>query len=222
MKILKKVVPVIIITTLPLLIIISSIRLVLTPLFLEVEYRLPGFPNDPFGFNLEQRLQWSKISMQYLVNANGIDFLSSRQLANGQPLYEERELGHMQDVKELTRTTLSIWYVMLGLYLTVIFWSWKNGLNNEFGNALSTGSWVTLGLVGMIIVGVVINFDTLFTSFHRIFFEGDTWLFSYSNSLIRLFPLRFWQDVFITIGGLSIFFSLLAAFIGQKTSISST
>jgi len=74
----------------------------------------------------------------------------------------------------------------------------------------------------MIIVGVVINFDTLFTSFHRIFFEGDTWLFSYSNSLIRLFPLRFWQDVFITIGGLSIFFSLLAAFIGQKTSISST
>lgn len=222
MKFLNKSLPVILIITLPLLIILTSIRLVLTPLFLEVEYRLPGFPLDPYGFNLQERLQWSRISMQYLVNNAEIDFLGSRQLPNGQPLYDERELRHMQDVKYLTRAVLALWYVMLALYLFLFYWSWKFGFKSELGHALSVGGWITLGLVGLIVMGVFINFDTLFTSFHRIFFEGDTWLFSQSNSLIRLFPLRFWQDVFIFIGGLSVFFSLLAVWIGRKLSISRT
>jgi uncharacterized membrane protein len=49
-------------------------------------------------------------------------------------------------------------------------------------------------------------FWQFFTLFHGLFFEGDSWLFLYSDTLIRLFPIRFWQDVFlaaalITTGG---------------------
>ena len=60
------------------------------------------------------------------------------------------------------------------------------------------------------------SFDALFTEFHRIFFEGDTWLFLYSDSLIRLFPERFWQDVFLAIGGLCIGMALLVIFLSRK------
>jgi uncharacterized membrane protein len=40
-------------------------------------------------------------------------------------------------------------------------------------------------------------FCNFFSGFHSLFFEGDSWLFLYSDTLIRLFPIRFWQDVFL-------------------------
>jgi len=39
-----------------------------------------------------------------------------------------------------------------------------------------------------------VSFSSFFTTFHRIFFTGDSWLFSYSDTLIQLFPLPFWVD----------------------------
>jgi uncharacterized membrane protein len=39
----------------------------------------------------------------------------------------------------------------------------------------------------------------LFVAFHRIFFEGNTWIFPYSDTFIRLYPERFWRDSFIYI-----------------------
>jgi len=218
MKSLKKAILLLVMITLPLLIIITSIRFVLTPLFLEVEYRLPGFPQDPFGFSLEDRLHWSDISRQYLLNSRDIDFLGSRNLDNGQSLFNERELGHMKDVKILTHSVLIVWYFLIILNVIIFLWVWKNGGLIEFWNSVSIGGWITLGLVAIIATGVMLNFNALFTLFHQIFFEGDTWLFSYSDSLIRLFPLRFWQDVFIAIGGLSIIISSVAINIGRKFS----
>jgi integral membrane protein (TIGR01906 family) len=70
----------------------------------------------------------------------------------------------------------------------------------EFGRAFARGGWLTLGIIGAILIAIVVSFDWLFTAFHRIFFTGDTWLFLYSDSLIRLFPLRLWQDGFIAMG----------------------
>jgi uncharacterized membrane protein len=53
-------------------------------------------------------------------------------------------------------------------------------------------------------VFIGVSFNALFTGFHSIFFEGDSWLFFYSDTLIRLFPLRFWRDVFIALAVLSL------------------
>jgi integral membrane protein (TIGR01906 family) len=60
------------------------------------------------------------------------------------------------------------------------------------------GLAVVIGLI--VLIGIAINpnvFWGFFTAFHQLFFEGDTWLFLYSDTLIRLFPLRFWQDAFL-------------------------
>jgi uncharacterized membrane protein len=57
------------------------------------------------------------------------------------------------------------------------------------------------GAVGLIVVvGMSIDpnvFMGFFVGFHSLFFEGDSWLFLYSDTLIRLFPIRFWQDAFL-------------------------
>jgi integral membrane protein (TIGR01906 family) len=60
------------------------------------------------------------------------------------------------------------------------------------------GFAVALGLI--VGVGITVSPDLFwgfFTLFHSLFFEGDSWLFAYSDTLIRLFPLRFWQDAFL-------------------------
>jgi integral membrane protein (TIGR01906 family) len=57
---------------------------------------------------------------------------------------------------------------------------------------------VAIGLFG------ALAFWQLFIVFHSLFFEGDSWLFLYSDTLIRLFPIRFWQDAFLWAGVISV------------------
>ena len=50
---------------------------------------------------------------------------------------------------------------------------------------------MALGPVQLIVLG----FDGFFTRFHEVFFSGDSWRFSTADTLIRLYPERFWEDV---------------------------
>jgi integral membrane protein (TIGR01906 family) len=56
----------------------------------------------------------------------------------------------------------------------------------------------------VILVAVLIAFSVFFVFFHEIFFDPGTWVFRFSDTLIRLFPQRFWRDTFIAIGLLAI------------------
>lgn len=218
MKTVKNILFFLLILTLPLLLVITSIRIVLSPLFLEVEYRLPGFPADPFGFTFDERMHFAHLSADYLVNSAPLEFLADIKMTNGQPLYNERELSHMLDVKNLTQVVLQVWYLIIALFAIGILLFWKSNELHKFWQAVRQGGWLTIGLVAAILLGVLLSFNALFTAFHRIFFTGDTWLFYYSDSLIRLFPQRFWMDVFFFIGGFSILFALLAIIFGRRFS----
>jgi integral membrane protein (TIGR01906 family) len=80
-----------------------------------------------------------------------------------------------------------------------------------YWKAFSAGGYLTLGLIGLSLVGILVGFSGFFTGFHRLFFTGDTWLFQYNDSLIRLFPMKLWQDGFTAAGVLSGILGLAAA-----------
>jgi len=80
----------------------------------------------------------------------------------------------------------------------------KSGNWFDYRLSVSRGGWLTVGLIFSILAYLVLNFDSLFVNFHRIFFKGGSWIFRYSDTLIRLFPVRFWQDAFIWIGMMSL------------------
>jgi integral membrane protein (TIGR01906 family) len=65
--------------------------------------------------------------------------------------------------------------------------------------ALLRGSWVTIGLLLAVGVYMTLSWQSFFTRFHQIFFDSGTWLFDYSDTLIRLFPIRFWIAVALAI-----------------------
>ena len=51
-------------------------------------------------------------------------------------------------------------------------------------------------MVAVLLVPVILlGFDGFFTRFHEMFFEGDSWRFSSTDTLIRIYPERFWEDV---------------------------
>lgn len=188
----------------PLTLIGLGLRLLLTTTFLHIEYNMPRFPQDEYGFTKEDRLKWAPYAVEYLVNNADISYLGDLTFDDGTPLYNERELSHMVDVKRVTRGALNVWYATLAILLALGIWSKLGHWEQAYRQGLRRGGWLMVGLavaIGLIvIVGIVVNpnvFWGFFTAFHKLFFEGDSWLFLYSDTLIRLFPIRFWQDAFL-------------------------
>ncbi|MBX3045856.1 MAG: TIGR01906 family membrane protein [Anaerolineales bacterium] len=188
----------------PAVLLLTATRLLLTPLFVNIEYRMPGFPADPYGMTQAERLHYAPLALDYLMNDEDISFLGDQTFDDGTPLYNERELSHMYDVKVLTQQALRVWVGVLLALAALGVAAWRLGLLAEFRAALGQGGALTVALILALLVLVALSFDWLFTEFHGVFFEGDSWLFLYSDTLIRLFPMRFWQDVFLALGGLSL------------------
>jgi integral membrane protein (TIGR01906 family) len=73
-------------------------------------------------------------------------------------------------------------------------------------------------LLGLLLFLVLLSFRFIFVAFHNIFFASGTWTFNYSDTLIRLFPERFWFDVFIAVGGVTLLGGLaLGLLFGRKS-----
>ncbi len=205
-----------IVILIPVFLIMTSIRFLLFPIYTQIEYQRSGFPADTYGFTLQDRLKWSQVSLDYLTNGAGIEFLANQKLDENTPLYNERELSHMLDVKNLIQLMLIVWPLIGIVILVTGVISMRIGWLPQFWLAVSRGGWAAVGLIAAILVAVVISFNALFTGFHRIFFSGDTWLFQYSDTLIRLFPMPYWQDAFIVMGALVLLGGVALGIIGKK------
>ncbi|MEJ2561497.1 MAG: TIGR01906 family membrane protein [Anaerolineales bacterium] len=198
----KQTVETLFVILLPISLILSSVYIVLysAGIWVPIEYRMPGFPEDSYGFDLQDRLYWSSVDIQFLLSNEDISYFDSHFLADGSPMHNERELKHMQDVQDLLnvmkRVLLAGW-ILAVLILVVL---WRMGQGQEIPHVIFRGVRATLIFIGVLILGIVVSFGVLFVGFHRIFFEGDTWLFAYSDTFIRLYPERFWRDCFILLG----------------------
>lgn len=175
-----------------LIILLAPYPLLARPEFIRWEYSRPGFPPS-FRFSPPEREKFSIATLRYLITGETLDYLKSLADESG-PIYNERELRHMADVKRLSNGALLVLRLSLALafLLTVTFL--LIGWRRELALGLLAGVLMLTG-IGLAVGGMVLlNFDFFFTLFHRLFFEGDTWLFPYSDTLIQLYPLPFWVD----------------------------
>ena len=184
-------------------IVLGVVRLLLTPLFIQVEYRVPNFPPDTYGFSTEDRLHWAQITLDYLLNDAEIDFLADQRFPDGSPLFNASELRHMEDVKRVVQGALQVWWVSLGGLVLLGVAARRRGWWETFLKGIASGGWLTAGFMVALVALLIVAFQTVFVDFHRIFFDAGTWRFAFSDTLIRLFPERFWRDAFMLVAGLS-------------------
>lgn len=197
----------------PVVLLFLGLRIVASNFFLDVEYRLPHFPADTYGFTLEQRLEYANLCIQYLTTNADISLLGDLTFEDGSPLFKAGELSHMEDVKAafmpVTNLGFGLTLILFGLLLVAQRRPWRA----DVIRGIQRGGWLTLGLVLLIGVVAALSFWTFFESFHALFFEDDSWMFLYSDTLIRLFPLQFWQDIVLWLfgiaGGLGLLLGLL-------------
>ena len=181
----------------PVFLTLLGIRILLTPFFPVIEYRMPNFPDDIYEFTQEERLKYAKVSIEYLNNDAGPEFLADLTFEDGMPLYKVREVSHMLDVKILIQVALKVWAGAFGALIILGITAKLTESTQAYFKGAQRGGWLTLGLVAFLGIIASIDFWRFFTEFHHIFFEGETWIFEYSDTLIRLFPMRLWQDAFI-------------------------
>ncbi len=216
MKTFIKIFLVLLVISLPILLATTAIRIALTPVYVSVEYQMPGFPADDYGFTTADRLTWSRYSVDYLLGRITHAALTNQRLPDGSPLFNERELSHMLDVRNLTAIVLKVWLGLLAFFILAAVLSWAAKAQTAWFSALRSGAALTLVLIFAILFYLTLNFNQLFTQFHQLFFQGDSWLFLMSDNLIRLFPIRFWRDIFIFIGGLCILMAALLIMVSNR------
>ncbi|MBC7809638.1 MAG: TIGR01906 family membrane protein [Burkholderiales bacterium] len=189
----------------PILLTLVSVRLIMSPLFLQLEYTRSGFPEDFYGFTTDDRLRYAPYALDYLLTGADISYLGDLRFDDDTSMYSVPELEHMRDVQTVTRTAFALALVIGLITIAAAYFLWRaQSTRRDLRRAFFNGAVLTLGLIVAIVITAVIGWDTFFTTFHRLFFTGDSWIFDYSDTLIRLFPEQFWFDAALTIGALTV------------------
>ena len=183
----------------PVILVLTSVRMLMTDSFVRFNYAIPGFPEDRYGFTEEDRLLHAPIALEYLLNDAGVEFLGDQRFEDGSPVYNARELGHMEDVKDVTRAALNVWRIGLLAVLALSVALWRVAGTQFLWETWQGGAKLTAIIMLILLVGLIAAFSVLFVFFHQVFFDPDTWTFLFSDTLIRLFPQRFWEVTFGTV-----------------------
>lgn len=216
----KKAIPAlrsVLVISIPFFLLLSNLYLFLSPAFpvprdpfgtgilsyIDYEYMKGSWPLPP-RYDDHERREVAKAVLYYLRSPEEISCLGELADEDG-PLFNERELVHLVDVKALARHALLLhgFLSLLIVGAAVILLLYPEGRKALPGSLLQ-GGLLTFLLFGLVALFAAVDFDAFFVGFHRSFFAGDSWLFNHSNTLIQLFPLPFWFDAAITWVGLTL------------------
>jgi integral membrane protein (TIGR01906 family) len=183
-----------VILALPWFLALTSLLPLISPAFLRLQYARPDVPPSS-RFTPEERQTVAEAAAHYLISGEGIDYLANIADADGTPLFNDRELTHMVDVKILLGKAIKIDIVLaLVLAASLAILLGREDTRHRTPFYLLVGALVapTLAVAAMIVVPL--QFRWFFVEFHHVFFEGESWLFPRSDTLIQLFPEQFWFD----------------------------
>ncbi len=185
----------IVILTTPYLVIVGSALLLMQPATIRYEYSKPDFPPDRYGFTKGERLRLAIIGLKSVTTPGGMQALKDARLPDGTPAFNQREVSHQQDVRNLVAKLQAVWIALAALALAATVFSWKDART-----AWGRGGALTLLLLAALVGATLLDFESLFVDFHHVFFKGGSWIFPETDTLIRLYPFRIWYDAAVAMG----------------------
>lgn len=139
-----------------------------------------------------------------------------------EPVLNERERGHMRDVRGVFIGFFAVAAVAAAVGLAIA--ARRRGADRaRTWGAVRGGA---LALIAALVIGGVVSFvafDALFEMFHSIFFPGGSYTFDPATErLVQLFPFQFWQETAIVVGVVCIVVAVIVALVGdERASIGS-
>jgi integral membrane protein (TIGR01906 family) len=191
----------------PAVLTVGGIRVVTNDTYVRLVYDHGGIPRDRYGMSEDARKSLALAGLDAIQpgQERGIAALREQTLPTGVPAFGARELSHMEDVRTLLRRaylfqivaalTIAALAVLLGL---------RRSTRAIVPVALARGALLTVALAVLVAVLSLTSYGWFSTPFHSLFFEGDTWRFTETDTLRRLYPDRFWLDTAIVIGVLAV------------------
>lgn len=122
----------------------------------------------------------------------------------------------MADVRTVFKAVLFTGKIMFLVLLLIALGLWQEGEQRVLGSAIQWGGLLTSAFILIMGLLAIFSWQSWFNTFHLFFFEPGSWLFSYSDTLIRLFPVEFWIDATLTISALGLIGGLITALVGWK------
>ena len=214
-NVITKIINFLLVLLIPILVILGSARLLATDTYLAFEYGKPSFPPDVYGFTSQQRFELASVNVHY-VRAHLPDDALATQKLDGTLIYNPREVSHMADVQSVFQVIVRVWQVAFVLLLFLGLILWATGKHRQFAAAIQSGGLFTSAMILTIALLAIFAWQFWFNMFHLFFFQLGSWLFSYSDTLIRLFPVKFWFDATLTISVLSIMGGLSLTWMGRQ------
>jgi integral membrane protein (TIGR01906 family) len=187
------------------ILVVNAFRLLATGTFVRFELGRDGFPPDPYGFTREQRQALALVGLRSIrPGSQGIVLLERAKLPNGSPAFGYRELTHMRDVRTLFGIALRAQLVAIVVIGALAVALARTRLRTVVPLGLLAGALGTLAVALLAVPMILLGFDRFFVRFHEVFFSGDSWRFNDADTLIRIYPERFWQDVSKLAAGMAV------------------
>ena len=191
---------------------IASLLIIFALLFTSLQYVVSDedwFRDKYDELRLEERIgiPTSDITaafmqlIKYMEGSEGgidIDVSENGRLVS---MYNDRERAHMVDVKALYQTFDAVrGYGLIAAAVLIIFviaLSRRNTMRT-LGEGFIAASWVLLVVLLAAGAWVLIDFNSFWTAFHRLFFTYDLWLLDPATSrMIRICPLELFYGIVI-------------------------
>ena len=195
----------------------TALFIIAVPIFLVTAsvtwaFNNPGLYEDGFqkyqiprtsGITLADLRQVGAALRSYFNSTKEPLNVRTRILGVEQELFNDKEIAHMQDVKQLIWGTYVLGAVSaVYISVTVLVGFCRRRKNFQDKSWLDTvaprllwGGGLTLSLLLVFGLLAATGFDTLFLRFHQLSFANDFWqLDPRTDYLVRLFPQDFWFD----------------------------
>ena len=200
----------VIVIGIPIALILTNVFIFMTPNWLAYQYSQPDFPPS-VRLTPQDRYRLASESIEYIRGNRTLEQFKAL------GVYDEREIKHMVDVRDLV-DKVKVGLPMLAILIIVSLGALARQKESRAlaARGLLNGAILTIGLFVAIGLFAAIGFQTFFTLFHKVFFKGDTWLFNYTDSLIQFYPLPFWFATSLALVATTIVEAIIIGLIGWR------
>lgn len=166
--------------------------------FYEREYEKLDRP-EAIGISMEELME-STIGLLDYIKGNRDDLNIWAEIqGDRRSVFNEREIQHMVDVKDLFHKGYLFRIVTLPLvflFLVILFFLLKKQALQYISRAYLWSMAVFAFITGLMGAYIYVDFDAFWTKFHEVLFTNDLWLLDpETDILIQMVPLEFFYDI---------------------------